>query len=115
MYKKTSIMKNFKFLRTYFLLAVALFTTGIALSFKAAEKAEVQSPTVYHYVSDDMSAGAFSNVSNWSTIDDEVACGSERFRPCAVTIQEGGTLSAVLGSKTNTEVLNISEGYKPAP
>ena len=109
-------MKTIKFLNTHFLLAIVLLTAGVMLSFTMADKeVVVKASTIYHYVSDDMSAGAFSNVSNWSTVDDEVACGSERFRPCAVTIQEGSTLTAVLGTKTNTEVLNISEGYKPAP
>lgn len=109
-------MKTIKFLNTHFLLAIVLLTAGVMLSFTMADKeVVVKASTIYHYVSDDMSPGAFSNVSNWSTIDDEVACGSERFRPCAVTIQEGSTLTAVLGTKTNTEVLNISEGYKPAP
>lgn len=109
-------MKTIKFLKTHFLLAIVLLTAGIMLSFKMEDKAVmVKAPTIYHYVSDDMNPGAFSNVANWSTVDDEVVCGSVRVRPCAVTIQEGSTLSAVLGTKTNTEVLDISDGFKPAP
>ena len=108
-------MKTIKFLRTYFFVAIALLITGITLSFKTVKKAEVKAPIIYHYVSDDMSPGAFRTVANWSTVDDEVACGTVRVRPCAVTVPENSTLSAVLGTKTNTEVLDISDGYKPAP
>lgn len=108
-------MKTIKFLKTHFLLAIVLITAGITLSFKMADQAVTKSPIIYHYVSDDMTPGAFSNVANWNTVDDEVPCGSERFRPCAITVQENNTLSAVLGTKTNDEVLNISEGFKAAP
>lgn len=108
-------MKTIKFLKSYFLLAIALLTAGITLSFKMAEKSEVKEPTVFHYISDDMSEGDFNKVANWSTADDEVECGTIRVRPCAITVPENSTLATVLGNKTNDEVLNISEGFKPQP
>ena len=43
-------------------------------------------------------------------------CSTEEpVRPCKVTVPEGSTLSSVLGSKTNSQVLAISQGYRPAP
>ena len=108
-------MKTIKFLRRHFFVAIALLTAGVTLSFKMAEKEEVKAPTIYHYVSDDMEEGDFKKVANWSTVDDEVQCGADRIRPCAITVQENSTLATVLGNKTNSEVLDISEGYQPAP
>lgn len=93
----------------------ALLTAGITMSFKMTEKPEVKAPTIYHYVSAEMDEGDFKEVANWSTVDDEVACGSKRVRPCAVTVPENSTLAAVLGNKTNEEVLDISDGFKPRP
>ena len=108
-------MKAIKFLKIKFLLMAALLTAGITMSFKMTEKPEVKAPTIYHYISDDMNEGDFKKVANWSTVDDEVACGSKRVRPCAVTVQENSMLATVLGNKTNEEVLDISDGFKPQP
>ncbi len=96
------------------MLAAALLTAGVTMSFKMAEK-EMAS-TVHYYVSDDMSEGAFANPANWNTVnEDGVNCGTVEIRPCKVTVATGSTLSAKLGSKTNLEVLGISEGFKPNP
>ena len=108
-------MKTVKFLKIKFLLVAVLLTAGIAMSFKMIEKPEVKAPTIYHYVSDEMNEGDFKEVANWSTVDDQVACGSKRVRPCAVSVPENSTLTAVLGNKTNEEVLDISDGFKPLP
>lgn len=72
--------------------------------------------TVYHFVSSDMTAGAFANPSNWSTTDANGACGSPRpIRPCQITVPAGSSLSSVLSGKDNEAVLAISEGYKAEP
>lgn len=107
-------MKTIHFLRTHFLLAAALLTAGITLSFKMAD--DKNAATVHYYVSEDMSEGAFRNTANWNTVnEDDVACGTVQIRPCKITVATGSSLSAVLGSKTNSQVLGISEGFKPNP
>lgn len=107
-------MKTLQFLKINFMVVVALLTAGVTMSFKMADHKPIG--TVHYYVSSDMSAGAFRNVANWSTIDDKVTCGEEEdVRPCKITVQEGTSLSSVLGSKSNPQVLLISEGYKPEP
>lgn len=107
-------MKTLSFLKTNIMLATALLTVGITMSFKMAES-NVDA-TVHYYVSEDMSEGAFRNTANWSTVnEDEVACGTVQIRPCKITVANGSSLSAVLGSKTNSQVLGISEGFKPNP
>lgn len=108
-------MKHLQFIRTHFLLAVALLTAGITMSFKMAEDKEAAA-TVHYYVSEDMSEGAFRNTANWNTVnEDGVSCGTLQIRPCKITVATGSSLSTVLGSKTNSQVLGISEGFKPNP
>ena len=106
-------MKTITFLRRHFLVAIALLTAGVTMSFKMAEKDRAS--TVHYYIND-MSEGAFADTANWNTVnEDGVNCGIVEIRPCKVTVAIGSTLSAKLGSKTNLEVLGISEGFKPNP
>ena len=107
-------MKTLKFLRTHFLLAVALLTAGVTMSFKMADNNSLA--TTHYYVSEDMSEGAFQNTANWNTVNsDGVNCGTLQIRPCKITVSTGSSLNSVLGSKTNIQVLGISEGFKPNP
>ena len=109
-------MKTLNFLQTHFMLAIALLTVGITMSFKIAEKKEKAVAQTFYYISNDMTANAFRDVSHWSTSTIPTDCSPEEpVRPCKVTVPDGSTLSAVLGSKTNSEVLAISEGYRPEP
>lgn len=107
-------MKTLKFLQNNFLLAAALLTAGITMSFKLADTKPLA--TTHYYVSEDMSEGAFKNTANWNTVNsDGVNCGTLQIRPCKITVAAGSSLGAVLGSKTNSQVLGISEGFKPNP
>lgn len=95
------------------MLAAALLTAGVTMSFKVAEK-KAATDIVYHYIGTDMNPGSFRNTANWSTTNNSVGCVSEEPQlPCKITLPENVSLSSVLGSKDNSEVLAISEGYKP--
>lgn len=109
-------MKTLSFFKINFMAAAALLTATLTMSFTLAEKSADHASTIHYYVSDDMTEGAFKEAANWSTAnDDEVLCGSLQIRPCQITVPTGSTLNATLGNKTNSQVLSISEGYKPAP
>ncbi|OWK72890.1 hypothetical protein CBW16_11615 [Flavobacteriaceae bacterium JJC] len=96
------------------MLAAALLTAGITMSYKVAEKKA--NDTAYFYNSDDMSEGAFHNVSNWTTSTSAgIGCVTSGVRPCKVIVPENSSLSDVLGSKDNEEVLDISVNRKSAP
>lgn len=107
-------MKTLQFLKSNFMVAAALLTAGITMSFTMAEKSNDKLSTIHYYVSDNMNEGAFKDTANWNILNDDISCGSQRIRPCQLTVPEGSTLTAVLGNKTNSQVLSISEGYKPA-
>ena len=107
-------MKTIKFLQTHFLLAAALLTAGVTMSFKMTEKKA--DDTAYFYNSDDMSEGAFHTVGNWTTSPSaEIGCVTSGVRPCKVIVPENSSLADVLGSKDNQEVLDISVNRKSAP
>lgn len=96
------------------MLAAAILTAGVTMSFKMAESKAAD--TAYYYNSEDMSEGAFHNVSNWTTSSSAgIGCVTSGFRPCRVNVPENSTLGDVLGSKDNEEVLNISVNRKSAP
>lgn len=108
-------MKTITFLRRHFLVAIALLTAGVTMSFKMAEKEKVDD-TAYFYISEDMNEGAFHDVDNWTTlISGEVGCITSGERPCRVNVPANSTLGDVLGSKNNEEVLDISVNRKLAP
>lgn len=107
-------MKNITFIKSHFLVAIALLTAGVTMSFKMADSKPLA--TTHYYVSEDMSEGAFKNTANWNTVNsDGVNCGTVQIRPCKITVATGSSLGSVLGSKTNSQVLGISEGFKPNP
>lgn len=109
-------MKTVHFLKINFLVAAAMLIAGISMSFSEKKSNTEKAPVVHYYVSNDMSAGAFRNVANWSTTDNSVPCSEEQdVRPCKITVEDGSSLSTVLAGKSNPQVLAISEGYKPAP
>lgn len=105
-------MKLNSFLKTHAVAIAAVVFAGGVMSFKTMDK---KAATVYYYVSTSTAPNAFHNVSNWNTSNiDNVSCSTERVRPCKITLQDGQNLSDILGSKTNSEVLDIAEGFKPA-
>lgn len=107
-------MKHFQLIKTHFMLAAALLTAGVTMSFKVAENKNAA--TVYYYVSDDMSDGAFRAPAHWSTTNNSVGCvTSEDVLPCKIAVPDNTSLSSILAGKSNDEVLDISDGYKPEP
>ena len=59
---------------------------------------------------------AFHNVNNWTTAESGSAgCVTSGERPCKVIVPDGSSLSTVLGSKTNAQVLDISIQRKLEP
>lgn len=118
-------MKMIHSLKSNILLIAGLIAVVLTMSFTfasgktenrdKAEKIETVD-TVYHYVSSDMTAGAFATPSNWSTTNANGECGEPRpIRPCQITVPTGSSLSSVLSGKDNGDVLEISDGYKAAP
>ena len=108
-------MNTFKFLQSHFLVAIALLTAGVTMSFKMAEKESVDD-TAYYYISEDMSEGAFHNVNNWTTsTSGGIGCVTTGDRPCRVNVPEDSSIGAVLGSKNNLQGLGISVNKKLAP
>lgn len=118
-------MKMIHSFRSNILLIAGLIAVVLTMSFRfarvnnenrdKAEKIETVS-TVYHYVSSDMSEGAFAVPSNWDTANSNGECGEPRpIRPCQITVAAGSSLSTVLNGKDNSGVLAISESYKAAP
>lgn len=106
-------MKIKQFFKTNALAIAAIIFAGTTMSFKLAERKAA--PQDFYYNSNDISANAFHNVANWNTTMPADCSTEEPVRPCKVTVPEGSTLSSVLGSKTNSQVLAISQGYRPAP
>lgn len=98
-------MKTISFLRNHFLVAIALLTAGITMSFEMAEN-EKAAETVYYYNSNDLSEGAFATVGNWSSTISP-SCLAFGNRPCKMTVPQGASLSDQIGSKTNDDVLAI--------
>ncbi|MHA6727581.1 hypothetical protein ACX3PU_05900 [Chryseobacterium sp. A301] len=106
-------MKIISFLRTNAMLVVALLTAGITMSFQMAEKSQNAEDVVYHYIGTDMTDD-FSDLSNWSTVNNQVNCSTtELALPCKITLPETTPLSSVLYGKNNAAVKAISEGFKP--
>ena len=97
-------MKNITFIKTNMMLAAALLTAGVTMSFKVAE--EKAAETVYYYNSNDVSEGAFATVGNWSS-SISPSCLTSGNRPCKMVAPDGTSLSDQIGGKTNDEVLDI--------
>lgn len=102
-------MKTISFFKRHFLVAIALLTAGVTMSFKMAEK---DAATTYFYNSSDISANAFAEVSHWATTNAE-SCLTEGDRPCRIVVQDGQTLSSMLSGKNNDQVLAIAVQRKP--
>lgn len=103
-------MKHLQFIRTHFLLAVALLTAGITMSFVKAENKNAA--TTYYYNSSDVSANAFADASHWAT-GNVGSCLDEGDRPCRINVPDGQTLSSMLAGKDNDQVLSIAIQRKP--
>ncbi|MCW4452448.1 hypothetical protein OK344_09525 [Kaistella sp. BT6-1-3] len=97
-------MKNITFIKTNMMLAAALLTAGVIMSYKVAE--EKAAETVYYYNSNDVSEGAFATVGNWSS-SISPSCLTSGNRPCKMVVPDGTSLSDQIGGKTNDEVLDI--------
>jgi len=107
-------MKLQQFLKSNAIAIVALLTIGTTMSFKLYEKKADTTGTLYFYISPSKAAGAFHDISNWNTQNnDDINCSSLGERPCKITVPQGQNLFDVLGSKENDEVLLIAEGRKP--
>ncbi|MHA6697761.1 hypothetical protein [Chryseobacterium sp. A321] len=107
-------MKTISFFRTNAMLVVALLTAGITMSFQIAENSQNADDVVYHYIGTDMTEN-FNDVNNWSTINNSNPCGVEKVLPCKITLPENVSLSSVLGSNSNSIILDLSEGFKSEP
>lgn len=108
-------MKLNPFLKTHALAIAAVLFAATTMSFKLAEEKANTDSTVYYYVSPSTAPNAFHNTSNWNTSNsDNVNCSIQRVRPCKITVPDGQSLSDILGAKSNDEVLDISEGFKPS-
>ena len=107
-------MKMQSFLKTNALAIMALIFAGSLMSFKLAENnTEDQN---FYYISEDMSEGAFHDVNNWTSAESgSTGCVTSGERPCRVIVPDGSSLSTVLGSKTNAQVLDISIQRKLEP
>lgn len=97
-------MKNITFIKTNMMLAAALLTAGVTMSYKVAE--EKAAETVYYYNSNDVSEGAFATVGNWSS-SISPSCLTSGNRPCKMVVPDGTSLSDQIAGKTNDEVLDI--------
>ena len=107
-------MKLIQFLKVNALAIAAVIVAGTTMSFKMAEKRNA--PQTFYYNSTDTNPGDFHMVSNWSTTDNpEDPCFTKGERPCKVIVPDGSTLSTVLGSKTNAQVLAIAIDRKATP
>lgn len=111
-------MKIKQFLKTNLVAIAALLFTVSIMSFKLAESklADKAADQNFYYISEDMSEGAFHTVGNWTTSEGGSAgCVTSGARPCKVIVPDGSSLSSVLGSKTNAQVLAISIQRKLEP
>ncbi|MGX9985384.1 hypothetical protein [Soonwooa purpurea] len=97
-------MKIVNFLKANAMLVVALLTVTTTMSFKLADSKRFD--TVYYYQSSDISEGAFANTSHWNTT--MASCATLGNRPCKVVVPTGSNLNAVIGGKTNAQVLAIN-------
>lgn len=97
-------MKTISFLKRHFLVAIALLTGGVTISFTMAEKKATA--TEYYYNSNDLTEGAFATVGNWSS-SISPSCLSSGKRPCKMTVPTGTVLTDQIGGKTNAQVLAI--------
>lgn len=99
------------------LLAVILTLSFTFVPSKSEKFDKVETVnTVYFYASNNMSAGAFADPTNWSTTNSHGECGEPQpVRPCKITVPTGSSLSSVLSGKNNNQVLVMSQGYKSIP
>ncbi|OPB71135.1 hypothetical protein [Elizabethkingia meningoseptica] len=92
----------------------AVIFSGAVMSFKVMEKKAADQ--TFYYISEDMNEGAFHNTANWTnSASGSAGCVTSGDRPCKVIVPEGSSLSSVLGSKTNSQVLGIAVQRKLAP
>ena len=102
------------FLKTNALAIMALIFAGSLMSFKLAENNTADQN--FYYISEDMTEGAFHDVNNWTSAESgSTGCVTSGERPCRVIVPDGSSLSTVLGSKTNAQVLDISIQRKLEP
>lgn len=98
-------MKTIKFLQNHFLLAAALLTAGITMSFKMAENNKAD--TIYTFNSSDLSEGSFAKTANWMVGSSTTGCLTSGNRPCNIVVPSGSSLSSEIGGLTNSQVLAI--------
>lgn len=109
-------MKLNTFIKTNAMAIVAIIFAGSLMSFKVIEKKVNTFDQIYFYDSSNMAEGEFRKVGNWNLLENQsISCETTRVRPCKITVHGGQTLSGILGSKNNSQVLDISEGFQPEP
>lgn len=107
-------MKFNQFLKINAVAIAAVMFTGAVMSFKMAEKKAADQ--TFYYISEDMNEGAFHTTANWTnSAGGSAGCVTSGDRPCKVIVPEGSSLSSVLASKTNAQVLTIAVQRKLAP
>lgn len=92
------------------MLAAAILTAGVTMSFKMAEKEKAV--TTYYYNSADTSSNAFADVNHWA-LTNSGTCITAGDRPCRINVPDGQTLSSMLSGKNNDQVLDIAIQRKP--
>lgn len=112
-------MKTPLFLKLNAIALVALLGVISLMSFGQKEKGneKVAEDTTYFYNSEEMDEFDFRETGHWTTNEliGSVGCQTSGARPCKVIVPEGYSLSDVLGSKNNAQVLDISVNRKLAP
>lgn len=98
-------MKFNQFLKINAVAIAAVMFTGSVMSFKILEKKTAAQQ--FYYNSPDTSAGAFSQESNWSIVEENVSCLTNGNKPCTITVPDGQDLVDVIGGMTNAQVLAI--------
>lgn len=98
-------MKHLQFIKTHFILAVAILTGGITMSFKLAAKSTAD--TIYTYNSDKTTEGSFGNTANWMVVSSAPSCSTTGNRPCNIAVPAGQTLASQIAGLNNSQVLAI--------
>ncbi len=92
-------------------LGALALTLCLFLGVRAFEKEMVQEPTkvstVFHYDSEDVSAGAFANINNWKEgpAPNTRPCGDGENKPCEKVALDKNDLATMLSGKSNEDIL----------
>ncbi|PRD56704.1 hypothetical protein [Sphingobacterium gobiense] len=102
-------------LKKYWLRAITAFTLALGVMYfaqafdrKSEEKESTKVTTVFHYVGDDTSEGAFANPDNWEegSSPSTIPCGSGQNKPCEKSATDKDELTDMLEGRSNSDILN---------